>query len=1022
MPTLKLLDDVQKKNFDSAPKLTDKQRLRYFAVNGEAVEYLNNMRDTTNQVGFLIQIAYFRASGKFFPNDDFRKIDVKYACSILNIDFDDIAKDIKKYSSRCRTMHKNYILDYSGWQKYTQKFATELHEELSLHAKQQMHPKYLLPIATNYLIAKKIELPQYYVLAETISDVYNKMEEKLVVIVEKSLSKGRKEILDDLIWIDNRRHKSYKYSALSRIKQFCYSTKIKMIEESIKNYRLLKVFYNEFGSVYQSLELSEAATTYYSEWVNKSKLFQLKQFKNRSRAYLYLLAHIKHQYFRQTDLYVDILLKLIRNSTNAINKNLEKHSINLLRNRKRLSELLSSTHNDSKEAFKKILNILDDQQKSQGAKGDEIRLVVLDQLDHKKDKANDDLLQMLNQNFSSQDLKNKLLRSMGSSLQRKLTPIICELDFEHSNSSANTYNAIRRFVDCGGKITQDNIKEFFSSHETKLVSNSESSNALICKAILFEKIFNSIKTGSLSLLCSYNYLPIRKYLINDERWEQHTENILKTTGLNYFASSEATINSLNDKLSEKYQQINESYNNGGNKHLSFNKEGKFIISTPKAKNEKSKNKLTPIFAQEGIIPISNVLDQINNVTNFVKCFKHHAIKKVIMKPTSETIFAGVLSKGCNHGTIKMANISKGVNKATLSNTINWFFNLENVQEANNTIVDYINKLSLPEIYRWSNKHSHTSSDGQKFNVGVDSILANYSFKYFGQSQGISAYTFIDDRQVLFYDTILSPGTREAAFVIDGLMANNVVKSYIHSTDTHGFSEAIFAVMHLLGISFAPRIKKVGSQLLYSIESTKTYKKKDYKIKPNKKINIALIKSNWDDILRLIATIKTKTVTASQIFSRLNSYTKEPLLYKALKEFGRIIKTTYILTYIDDPLLRQQIEKQLNIIELSNKFARAVFFANSQEFRVGSTTDQRIIVACRSFIQNCIVLWNYLYLSQLLVNHDEKDRTQLLKTIKEGSVISWQHVNLHGEYDFTAANDPRFNVVFDLDQIKGLKVA
>ncbi len=48
---------------------------------------------------------------------------------------------------------------------------------------------------------------------------------------------------------------------------------------------------------------------------------------------------------------------------------------------------------------------------------------------------------------------------------------------------------------------------------------------------------------------------------------------------------------------------------------------------------------------------------------------------------------------------------------------------------------------------------------------------------------------------------------------------------------------------------------------------------------------------------------------------------------------------------------------------------------------------------------------------------------LLKTIKESSIISWQHINLHGEYDFTsAANDSVFNIVFELDKIKELKVA
>ena len=51
------------------------------------------------------------------------------------------------------------------------------------------------------------------------------------------------------------------------------------------------------------------------------------------------------------------------------------------------------------------------------------------------------------------------------------------------------------------------------------------------------------------------------------------------------------------------------------------------------------------------------------------------------------------------------------------------------------------------------------------------------------------------------------------------------------------------------------------------------------------------------------------------------------------------------------------------------------------------------------------------------------RQLLLKTIKESSVISWQHVNLHGEYDFTStANTSMFNFAFELDKIKELKVS
>ena len=51
-------------------------------------------------------------------------------------------------------------------------------------------------------------------------------------------------------------------------------------------------------------------------------------------------------------------------------------------------------------------------------------------------------------------------------------------------------------------------------------------------------------------------------------------------------------------------------------------------------------------------------------------------------------------------------------------------------------------------------------------------------------------------------------------------------------------------------------------------------------------------TNWDDILRLIATIKLKEVTASELFRRLNSYSKQHAPYHALKAFGQIPKSLF----------------------------------------------------------------------------------------------------------------------------------
>jgi len=46
-------------------------------------------------------------------------------------------------------------------------------------------------------------------------------------------------------------------------------------------------------------------------------------------------------------------------------------------------------------------------------------------------------------------------------------------------------------------------------------------------------------------------------------------------------------------------------------------------------------------------------------------------------------------------------------------------------------------------------------------------------------------------------------------------------------------------------------------------------------------------------------------------------------------------------------------------------------------------------------------WNYLYLSQKLEDaEDTASREAFLEAVANGSAVSWQHINLLGEYDFS----------------------
>ncbi len=356
----------------------------------------------------------------------------------------------------------------------------------------------------------------------------------------------------------------------------------------------------------------------------------------------------------------------------------------------------------------------------------------------------------------------------------------------------------------------------------------------------------------------------------------------------------------------------------------------------------------------------------------------------------------------------------------LTNLVNWHLSVDNLRLAIQKILEFLEKLGLTYIHK-DNQLLHTSSDGRKIKIAVDSLNANSSYKYFGKDMGIVNYSFIDNLDRMLYSTAISSSERESTYVIDGVTYSSSIKSDIHSTDTHGYTEAIFAIMYLLGIDFAPRIKNIKQAILYSFKPRGHYDALGYKVLPGRYFNEKIIIEQWDNILRLITTIKLGEVNASQIFKRLNSYSRQHPLYCALKEFGRIIKTTFILRYFDDVELRQVIEKQLNKIELSNKFAKAISFDNNNEMQYGSKEEQEMVINCQMLIQNAIILWNELYLSQKLVNtSDLVERAEILAILANGSIQSWGHINFSGEYDFTGLIDLILSE-FDLEKILELQI-
>ncbi len=64
-------------------------------------------------------------------------------------------------------------------------------------------------------------------------------------------------------------------------------------------------------------------------------------------------------------------------------------------------------------------------------------------------------------------------------------------------------------------------------------------------------------------------------------------------------------------------------------------------------------------------------------------------------------------------------------------------------------------------------------------------------------------------------------------------------------------------------------------------------------------------------------------------------------------------------------------------------------------------EQEIAESCNRLIKNSIICWNYLYLArQIEKTTDAETRKMLRSTIATHSPMSWAHINMLGEYDFS----------------------
>ncbi|WP_028455993.1 Tn3 family transposase [Chitinilyticum litopenaei] len=391
------------------------------------------------------------------------------------------------------------------------------------------------------------------------------------------------------------------------------------------------------------------------------------------------------------------------------------------------------------------------------------------------------------------------------------------------------------------------------------------------------------------------------------------------------------------------------------------------------------------------VKITELLMDVDDWTGFTRHFVH--LKDGESAKDKTLLLSAILADAINLGLTKMAESCPGTTYAKLSWLQAWHVRDETYSAALAELVNAQFRHAFAE--HWGDGTT-SSSDGQRFKAGGRAESTGHVNPKYGSEPGRLFYTHISDRYAPFHTKVVNVGVRDSTYVLDGLLYHESdLRIEEHYTDTAGFTDHVFALMHLLGFRFAPRIRDLKDTKLYIVKNGEDYPALRTMIGGT--LNIKHVRAHWDEILRLAASIKQGTVTASLMLRKLGSYPRQNGLAVALRELGRIERTLFILDWLQNVELRRRVHAGLNKGEARNALARAVFFNRLGEIRDRSFEQQRYRASGLNLVTAAIVLWNTVYLERA---------TQALRAAGNGidekllqylSPLGWEHINLTGDY-------------------------
>ena len=971
---IKILNESEINELYALPNFNRIDREDYFSLDNETQKLVNELRRLETRIYFILLLGYFRSRPIIF-SFSFSQVssDLDYVKGRYFTDQDISMDDL---SPTTKTKLINKLLKYTGFTAYQSKLDKEpLLKRLNDVVKINLEPRYVFDECIAYFGQNRIALAGYTTLQDTISTVLSNERNRIEVVLNENLTHSTKATLLKLLESNNT------FTDLAKLKKMAKDFSTSQITQELKTHKIIRSLYPEIKVLIAELELSPKNLEYNASMVKYKSVIRLRRHAD-SQTLLYLVCYLFFRYRETNDNLVSAFVYLIRKLTESA-KSYAKQ---------RVVEDVTIVRTKLKSAGSLLKYFIDKDMDDNLSFGD-VRKKAFELIPAESIKLLSDHLD--NNDFDGRQYEWQFIDKQSSKIKKLIRSLFLSIDIEFihlKDELREQYTTAHEELGAFKTIKTINIdvvpksdREYFEGDNTKLIANR-------FEYFLYRKAEQLFHSNNLTVKESVNNRSLTSDLIQPKEWEKKAE-IIENTGLDKLSTSiNQTLTDKSQQLEAKLMEVSEHIFNGDNKYVEFipgKAELKWSIPN-KRWQETIDNPLYSQIQHMGIVELMLFVDQ---KTNFLKSFTHISVNKEKTPANKEDLIACILANGTNYGLYKMANISDR-SMGKLRSVDDSYIRYETLTQSNDKVSNAIATLPIFAYYHVDDNQLFSSIDGQKFECRINTFKARYSSKYFSKGKGVSALTLVSNH-VPVSTQVIGANEYEGHFAFDLLYNNSTdIQPNTLSTDTHGTNNVNFAILDFFGYTFAPRYAKMKKIFFNLFEVSE---EDGGRIQLIKEINHKLIAEEWDEIQRIVCSLSRKTTTQSTIIGKLSN--GKSRILSALQEYDRLIKSIYVLEYVDNSTLRHYVQQALNRGEAYHQLKRAITSVNGNKFRGGNDYQVSQWNDCARLISNCIIYYNSALLSAFLQIQEKNGRQDVVDIISRLSPVAWQHINLNGEYAF-----------------------